>query len=180
MLSKTAIHCSSGGFYFRSNVLYITIVANNLTWKYTNEFWGDHRWWASGTRELPRSLNRLHWVRLAGGGPGNCLVGESFLGVIGFGTSFSYFNHRGYNFRTRVRFGLLAVSPQSLILQSFHWLWSSSIQPLGDGVVGGRVGRRGHLVLVSAYRLWIPWTWVDPGVHRSKGNATWFLFYFLF
>ena len=27
-----------GGFYFRCSILYITNVANNLTWKYTNEF----------------------------------------------------------------------------------------------------------------------------------------------
>ena len=166
-------------FISLSNVIYITkIVANKLaTWKYTNDF--EETTAASegdGHQALAVFLglwNRPHWVRLAGGRPGNCLAGESLWG---FGTSFSLFILRGYIFRTRVRCGQEVVWPQSRTSRLFHWQWLSSLRPLGGGVVGRIIDCPNRLGLALVCWLLILWTWVDPGVHMNIDSAPYLFF----
>ena len=62
--------------------------------------------------------NRPHLVRLAGGWPGNCLVGESLRESLVLVHLFLIYSS-GSHFLHCVRFGLLAVWPQSVIFQSF-------------------------------------------------------------
>ena len=133
-------------------------MVNKLAWKFTNDF---EETTAVSEGDGHQALAFFETVPI---GCGWRVVGwetvllERVFKRTWFWYIFFLFILRGYIFRTRVRFGLLVVSPQSVIFQSFRWLWPSSIQPLGDGVVGSGVGRRGCLKLLSVCWLWITWT----------------------
>ena len=119
-------------FYFRSNIFYI------------NELWpinrpgnlrDDLRWPPQHLEDVGHQAlvfflglwNLSHGVRLAGGRPGYCLVGDSLWGAWFWYNFFWFSTLQGYIFRTHVQYGQLAVLPRTMCFRSFRWLLISTL-----------------------------------------------------
>ena len=105
---------------------------------------------------------RPHWVRLAGGRPGYCLVGESYrenLVLVRLLCIYSSGLHIFHPCAITTNKSLASVSDFSIISLTMVFFDSTSQWRYGWWC-------QGRWRLVSIYWSWFPWSGVDPGVHN--------------